>query len=123
MPRTPYGRKRWASYSATDKRRNELRAQARARIEKMVDLKDVPKIVGLHVIRGLDLRATLEEKSVSVHALAKWTAFVNRAGTLAHILPREGDFHIRLPLYYSTITMSDQRLAALLWDHVEGRLK
>jgi hypothetical protein len=83
----------------------------------------VTSVAGIYLERGVDLRATLEEKGVCVSSHAKWTAFVNRAGTLVHMVPREGDFHIRIPLYYSTRCMSDIRLQSMLWSHIEGRIK
>ncbi len=117
-------RKRWAPSAATDKRRSELRVQARNRINEAADPnRRLPEIVGLHLVRECDLRATLEEKSLSVHQLAKWTAFVNRAGTLVHILPKEGDFHVRLPMFYAIGGLSDRRIESLLWGLMEGRFK
>lgn len=116
-------RTRWHTNEATDKKRHNLRTEARKRILKAADPKiATTKVVGIHLIRGVDLRATLEEKALSAHSLAKWTAFVNKAGTLCHFVPREGDLHARVPLYFSTLGLSDKRLESMLWDIIEGRL-
>ena len=116
-------RKRWHDKPMCEQQKHNLRAVARQRITKAADPKAALKsIVGIHLIRGVDLRATLEEKALSAHQHCKWTAFINRAGTLCHFVPREGDLHARVPLYFSTLGLSDKRLEGLLWSIIEGRL-
>jgi hypothetical protein len=116
-------RERWANPTVLSNKREALRLQARALIVKAVSNVSPTLISGIHLDRGCDLRASLEEKAACVHAFTKWTAFVNRAGTLCHMVPKEGDLHIRIPLFYSTRSLSDARLKAMLWSHVEGRVK
>jgi hypothetical protein len=110
-------------------RREALRAQARQLINKTIDRTpdDVSNILnassgGFRVLRGVDLRAPLEEKANDCFQHTKWTAFVNKAGTLIHVLPKAGDFHVRIPMFYSTNGLSDLRIEAMLASHLEGRL-
>ena len=115
-------RTRWHDTDQVANKRDNLRAEARRRILKAADPKAaLASVVGIHLVRGVDLRATLEEKALSVHQHCKWTAFVNKAGTLCHFVPREGDLHARVPLFFSTHCLSDKRLEGMLWNIIEGR--
>jgi len=116
-------RARWYDESTCYTRREAMRREARARLEKAIGLTSTPTINGIHLKRGCDLRASLEEKALDCSTFAKWTAFVNRAGTLCHLVPKEGDIHIRIPLYYSTLSLTDNKLKAMLWSHLEGRVR
>ena len=113
--------------SAVVSKRELLRAQARMLINEAVgrtpdDVAHISTAHGFHVVRSVDLRAPLEEKASDCHKFTKWTAFVNKAGTLIHVLPKEGDFHVRIPMFYSTNGLSDLRSEAMLASHLEGRL-
>lgn len=117
-------RKRWHNDTTIQARRISLREKALTLIREASDPNQskTKPVVGLHLVRDCDLRATLEEKSLSVHQLTKWTAFLNKRGTLVHLLPKEGDLHMRIPLYFSVAGLSDRRIERLLWDIVEGRI-
>ena len=114
--------------SAVVTKRELLRAQARMLINEAVGR--TPDEVagasrdtdGFFIIRGVDLRAPLEEKASDCHKFTKWTVFVNKAGTLIHVLPKAGDFHVRIPMFYSTSGLSNARIEAMLSSHLEGRL-
>jgi len=115
-------RKRWHTKDICDEERFKLRAEARKRITTAADPNaNTMSWSGLSLVRGVDLRATLEEKALSVCEHTKWTAFVNKAGTLCHFVPREGDLHTRAPLYFSTNGLSDKRLEGLLYNIIAGR--
>jgi len=116
-------RQKWYSYDLCATRREALRVEARNRLVKAIERTTVPSINGIFLKRGVDLRASLEEKSLDCSQHTKWTAFVNRAGTLCHMVPREGDMHVRIPLYFSTLSLTDPKLKSMLWSHVEGRLR
>jgi hypothetical protein len=107
-------------------KRELLHAQARQLINKTID-RTPDNVInlahGFHIVRGVDLRAPLEEKANDCFQHSKWTAFVNKAGTLIHVLPKAGDFHVRIPMYYSTNGLSDLRIEAMLASHLEGRLQ
>lgn len=92
--------------------------------ERFIDPTPRPdRRVSVHVIRGVDLRATLEEKAIDCNHYADWTAFVNRTGTLVHVLPKEGDFHVRIPLYFSTANCTDYYVERLIQTTINGRLR
>jgi hypothetical protein len=120
MKRTP-----WCNKEAVVSKREVLRAQARLMINStqartLSSIIDVP--TSYQIVRGVDLRAPLEEKASECCKHTKWTAFINKAGTLIHVLPQAGDFHVRIPMFYSTNGLSVLRLEALLASHLEGRL-
>ena len=69
---------------------------------------------GVFIRRGYDLRGPLEEKVIDCSNYAKWTAFVNVAHTLVHLVPREGDFHVRIPLYATLKNFTDANLAKVI---------
>ncbi len=119
-------RKRWHSDGKLDRLKDELRKKMKANMTGLnedLPSKRIRQATSIHVVRECDLRATLEEKALSTHDFAAWTAFVNRAGTLVHVVPKEGDFHIRIPLYFSVRHMSDVAVERLLQGIALGRLR
>jgi hypothetical protein len=116
-------RQRWSAKTHTDGKREALRKSARDLIVKTIASTDeVITVRGISLQRGVDLRASLEEKALFVSPHTNWTAYVNNAGTLCHMVPKEGDMHLRIPLYYSTNILSDGRLLAMLHKHVGHRI-
>jgi hypothetical protein len=115
----------WCNKETVVSKREILRAQARLLISKTAErtVRDIiNEPTGYQVVRGVDLRAPLEEKASECCEFTKWTAFINKAGTLIHVLPKAGDFHVRIPMFYSTNGLSVLRLEAMLASHLEGRL-
>jgi hypothetical protein len=121
-----FARKRWHSDKKILAHREQLKALAKntilAALADDLPSKTLKNAMSFHVVRDCDLRATLEEKAISCHKLAGWTAFVNRKGNLVHVLPQEGDFHIRLPIYYSIANATDKHIVRILQGMVHGRL-
>jgi len=89
-------------------------------LKKMLARKEFKN--SIFVRRDYDLRACLEEKATACHVYASWTAFVNRAGTLVHVLPQEGDWHIRIPLYFSAKNSTDKHIEKLILAKLAGRV-
>jgi hypothetical protein len=121
-------RKRWHNKRDIEHILAELREIAKARVISTlaIDDKDLSKLkstFSCFVVRDCDLRATLPEKALSCHQHTKWTAFVNKAGTLIHLVPREGDFHNRIPLYSSVQHCNDKHIEYLMAQYAEGRLQ
>ena len=115
-------RKRWYDDEQIHSRRIRMRSLARDRIEKTAAKTITTAVSGIHLVRDCDLRATLEEKALGCNAFAKWTAFLNKRGTLVHLVPKDGDLHMRIPLYFSVAHLSDRRVQHLIWGIVEGRI-
>ena len=97
-----------------------MKAEAKRKLS-LID-QEVYWQISVHIVRECDLRATLQEKAFCCNEHTKWTAFVNRAGTLIHVLPLDGDFHIRIPLYYSIKNESDSQIERLVKEYAQGRL-
>lgn len=64
------------------------------------ELSKPPKRSGLSVTFPADLRASLEMKQKDCSLFHKWTAFVNNAGTLCHVVSPESGILIRLKFSY-----------------------
>jgi hypothetical protein len=54
--------------------------------------------VRLAVKFPVDLRMSIDMKLKECSPFAPWTAFINNAGTLAHVMHREDDLLVRLPI-------------------------
>ena len=128
--RTP--RKRWHDEHALEKVKEHFKDKMLVSMSRGKEYEDlsttkIKKLfkgaISVTVIRECDLRATLEEKALSCNEYTDWTAFVNRAGTLVHIVPKEGDFHTRHPLYFSTRKMSDKAIERMVQQITLGRLR
>lgn len=122
VPKRKTKRERWHNQHALDKVLDSLKKEAKKKLALAEKETSVFADVSVHVIRDCDLRASLPEKALSVHSLAKWTCFVNRAGTLLHIVPREGDGHWRQPLYFPVKKCSEKHVERLVQQYMHGRL-
>lgn len=91
-------------------------------IDGMKPSEQIRSQMSIGIVRPYDLRGTLESKSLDTLTHTGWTAFVNNRGTLVHILPREGDFHIRIPLYHNMKGCSNQYMDRFLKKVLGGRL-
>lgn len=127
MAKTREPRSKWHEDHRLAEVRETLRRKARNRIDGVAGLSDseANRItrVSLHVFRDCDLRATLEEKSASCNKFSAWTAFVNKAGTLIHVVPKDGDMHIRIPIFYSVANRSTSHIERIIGSYLTGRLK
>lgn len=74
-----------------------------------------------HVRRNYDLRTALEDKILDTHKFAKWTLFVNNAGTLIHALCKGGDFNVRFPLRPGVKDASNQFIERLMFEKMHDR--
>jgi hypothetical protein len=74
----------------------------------------------IHLRRGYNLTGTLEDKIIDASPLCKWTAFVNNTHTLAHLVPLNGGYHIRIPLYKSLKNLPDRTLMHVIMQRVWG---
>ena len=119
-PRPP--RVKWHNEEQLDHVLESLKDKARLRMIKSAKMKDSKNKLSVHVVRDCDLRASLPEKALSVHQLARWTAFINKAGTLSHILPKEGDGLVRVATYFSLKRCSDKHVEHYVQSWAEGRL-
>lgn len=81
------------------------------------------RTASVHIIRGYDLRHSVTEKSIDTHKITKWTAFVNNAHTLCHVVARDGDLIVRIPLYFSLKGASDSFLEQVICGKVIGLLE
>lgn len=116
-------RKKWANDHALHAVHEALRERALNNMRHADTCSVIKGGVSVHVVRECDLRSTLEEKATQVHRFANWTAFVNRAGTLIHVTPKDGDFHLRLPLYGRSVKgANDSFVERLVQRYAEGRL-
>jgi hypothetical protein len=121
-------RSKWHEPHRLAEVKTELKKRAKNRMvnAKGLSLGAAEKLkasVSLHIFRDCDLRATLEEKSISCNKFSAWTAFINKKGNLVHIVPRDGDFHVRVPLYYSLANASTSQIERVLASTIYGRLK
>lgn len=62
----------------------------------------------------VDLRLSLDVKMNVASTRHTWTALVNNAGTLAHIVCPEGDFLIRLKFYTPLKSASPKYMASVI---------
>jgi hypothetical protein len=125
MTRAKSHREKWANEHALKRVKEALRDKTLARLGELDKPSSViSQAVSVHVVTECDLRSTLEEKTTRLHRFAGWTAFVNRAGTLIHVLPKEGDFHIRIPLYGRSIkNCTLPYIERLVQSYAQGRLR
>lgn len=87
-----------------------------------IEERDLPaNKASFHVVLGYDLRTSLEGKFLDAHKYAKWTIYVNNAGTLIHVVHRDGDFHIRFPIRPGVKGCSERFIEALMYRKMEGR--
>jgi hypothetical protein len=115
-------REKWHTEHTLDGVLAGMKQKAKSRIEEAKTNKFVKQGLSVQVVRDCDLRASLPEKTVSCSVFANWTAFVNRAGTLIHIVPQGGEGLVRIALYYSMKTCSDNQIMRYVQSWASGRL-
>lgn len=82
-----------------------------------------PNRVGLSLRFPYDLRASLEMKYQDANKSARWTAFMNNAGTLCHVVSPEGEISIRVRFNYPVKHLSKQRMGELVLTRVGNYIK
>lgn len=75
----------------------------------------------IHVRLAQDLRMHLTEKQELCHKLCNWTAFVNNAGSLAHIVSADGIL-IRLEFRPAVKNCFSHYIERLLTQRLEGKI-
>ena len=91
------------------------------KVEKFIEVITPGKSLRLSVKFPCDLRASLKMKAEEASKFS-WTAFVNRAGTLAHIMYYDDELLIRIPLKPSINSYSTERMHRILIDRIQTRL-
>lgn len=66
-----------------------------------------------------DLRASLEMKSFDASSKTRWTAFVNNAGTLAHVVCPDADILIRIHFGYPIKHLSAWQMRTAIIARIE----
>jgi len=78
---------------------------------------------GLYLNFPFDLRSSFDEKVNTAAAGTTWTAFVNNAGTLVHVLCPEADILVRLVFRYPLASLNSQRMKQVIIARLERWVK
>lgn len=79
--------------------------------------------VGLGFKFPYNLNCKLDEKIADCHPLYTWTAFINNAGNLCHIVNAEDpDMIIRIKFRYSIKHLSKLKKMIVIWVRVGNRI-
>jgi len=101
-----------------------MNKRMKAEVQKLIDmpLEDFCKFVeeeivkvptiqsGVDLIYPFDLRGSLDMKSAHCKGLHKWTAFLNNAGTLCHVVSAEAQIMVRVKFNYPISHLSANRM-------------
>ena len=79
--------------------------------------------IGLVLSFPYDLRGSLEMKSFDSSPEARWTAFMNNAGTLCHVVCPEAEILIRLKFYYPIKHLPNWQMLQTVKKRVEDYIK
>jgi hypothetical protein len=82
-----------------------------------------PDAIGLVIDFPYDLRRSLEMKTFDASQKARWTAFVNNAGTLAHVVCPEADILVRVKYGYPIKHLSSWQMTKAIMARVEDYIK
>lgn len=78
-----------------------------------------PKKRGIYVKFPCDLRMSLQQKQSDCHGLSRWTAFINNAGTLCHVVAKETDIMIRITFQYPVKHLDKFKQRYLIFQQIK----
>ena len=111
----------------------ESTKKAKEEVQKLIEmsLEDFCKFVEDEIVKtpkvqnGIslefpcDLRASIEEKMYRCSAYHKWTAFMNNAGTLCHVISADAEILVRIKFGYPVKHLSTNRML----ENIKARIQ